>query len=166
MSKFLPISFIYLKFVAINRGYSPKTFYSISRKFIKLVGFTNVSSKVKFSISVVFLFYPHVSFQITKIFKRFNLCIIFSSISKMKFSRLKYPIRMQYTCDIFQIPYQCGLSGSPNVHLNCVKEYEGWITHQNSKLPVAQYSWNCNIRFDFSSMKIIEKCDFILHLDF
>jgi hypothetical protein len=168
-SELLTSELIYLKAVALDRGYSTSIIDSIYKKFTK----PNRSMKISDSnsnIPLVLPFYPKISQQIAKILKRFDFNVIFSPVKKVRFSNLKHPIDNLNCWGIYSISCQCGLSyiGQTKRALKFrLKEHENYVKNQDLKRSsIAQHCWSTSHRFLFSSATIVHKCSSVLDLDF
>ena len=114
--------------------------------------------------------FPKSSFSIAKILKQQNFKIIFSSINKLSFSKLKDPIETLYCWGIYSISCQCGLSYIGQIkHRLCfhLSEHKFNIRNQETnKSAIVKHCWENYHTFNFHSAKIIGKPNSVFELDF
>ena len=160
---------IYLKAIAIDRGYSTNVIDHAVKKF------SNPLNKRSRNISehknlVVLPYYPKISHQISNILRKFKIHSIFAPVNKLKFTCLKDPVPTLNNWGIYEISCQCGLSyiGQTKRALKFrLKEHQNYVKNQDvNKSSIAQHCWNTNHNFNFTSAAIIQKCPSYLDLDF
>jgi hypothetical protein len=168
----LKAELLYIKSVAVDRGFNPQIVDSAVKKFCRPKFPSFLMSKEDFQSRDLCLlpFVPKLSSKISGILRRFNIRTVLIPPNSIQFSNLKDEIPLSLSWGIYQIPCQCGKSyiGQTRRALKFrINEHKNYVKNQElTKSAIAQHCWQYDHLFQFDNTKLLQKMRSPLELDF